>query len=93
MCVVVACAVAAKDTLVDWYLRNTTPFDPQVIIDPEPGFRGQRVDIFAGDVPVVEFLKFMAAYTGLSVVVDSNAQAGALPEDVLEQRVLARIAS
>ncbi len=43
----------------------------QVAIEAEPGKQGQIVSIGDGDIPMRDFLKFLADFTGLTVIVDS----------------------
>jgi type II secretion system protein D len=42
------------------------------ILSTNPGWKGERVDIAPGQIGVLEFLRFLADYTGLPVIVDST---------------------
>src|SRR5262249_10474710 len=45
---------------------------PTTVRPKSPDFKGQKVEIAAGDIEVQEFLRFLADYTGLPVIVDSS---------------------
>ncbi|HZN57810.1 MAG TPA: secretin N-terminal domain-containing protein [Planctomycetota bacterium] len=47
----------------------------QRILPRSPDFKGERVDIQAGQIPVREFLTFLADYTGLPLILDTTNQA------------------
>ncbi len=44
----------------------------QAILPKSPEFKGERVDIAEGEIEVLEFLRFLADYTGLPVIIDST---------------------
>lgn len=46
------------------------------VLAPSPAFRGKRVDILDGEIPVSEFLRFLADYTGLAVMLDNGGPKG-----------------
>jgi type II secretion system protein D len=57
---------------------NGAPNEPaggtRSILPRSVEFKGERVKIAAGDIEVLEFLRFLADYTGLPVIVDSRNQ-------------------
>ncbi|MBN1441718.1 MAG: hypothetical protein JXA90_03365, partial [Planctomycetes bacterium] len=44
----------------------------QRFLPQSPAFQGKRVDIMDGEIPVSEFISFLADYTGLPVLVDAQ---------------------
>ena len=50
------------------------PGGNQVVIEPQSPVGGGRIDISAGDIEVLEFLKFLATYTQLPLIVDTRNQ-------------------
>lgn len=55
----------------------------RLTINPQSPFLGKRVDILEGEIPAVEFIRFLADYTGLPVIVESGgAQGTALTQPI-----------
>ncbi|MBI4601048.1 MAG: hypothetical protein HY721_03720, partial [Planctomycetes bacterium] len=52
--------------------RQAPAAEPTRILPKSPEFKGERVDIAPGDIDVLEFLRFLADYTGLPVILDST---------------------
>jgi len=50
------------------------PGGDQVVIEPQGPVGGGRIDISAGDIEVLEFLKFLATYTQMPLIVDTRNQ-------------------
>lgn len=55
---------------------------PQRFLPRSPSYKTERVDIAEGDIEVLEFIKFLADYTGLPVILDSTNQ------QIAQQKIL-----
>lgn len=47
----------------------------KAVLESRPGLKGERVDIEAGEIPTLEFARFLADYTGLPVLHDAGDKA------------------
>ena len=52
------------------FVRRT--FGARATLRPHGGFKGERVDIAEGTIDVVEVIRFLADYSGLPALYDSN---------------------
>jgi len=62
--------VEVEGQVVGYEHRGTGELWPVTVPDADTSWRGQRVSVSSGDIPIGDFLQFVADFSGLSVLLD-----------------------